>query len=109
MTIKTEKRLVDISLRYWRGGWNAGYEPDCFQDLEPNFPVQFPEREENEDGFPCAILCPEKELVELIDFWSEECDLANEGETGDVLEALTDAEIENGDGWNLFVNELEVY
>lgn len=103
MTIKTEKRLVEISLRYWKGGWNAGYEPDCFQDLEPNFPMQFPEREEY------AILCLEKELVELIDFWSEECDLANEGEPGDVLEALTDAEIDNGDGWNIFVNELEVY
>lgn len=108
MKIKTEKRLVNISLRYWEGGWNAGYEPDCFQDLEPNFPLMFP-REEDEYGCSNVILCPEKNLCELIDFWEEECIAANEGENGDVLEALTDEEIENWDGWNLIVEELETY
>ena len=34
MEIKTETRTVSIALRLWRGGWNVGYEPDCFADLE---------------------------------------------------------------------------
>ena len=34
MTIKTETKTINITLKLWRGGWNAGYEPDCFDDLE---------------------------------------------------------------------------
>lgn len=100
MTIKTELRTIDISLRLWRGGWSAGYEPDCFSDLEVNFSIDHPERAENDDF---AIVATEKDASELIEWWENECKTVNAGNVGDVLQSLTDEEIANGDEWVLIV------
>jgi hypothetical protein len=95
MKIKTETKMHTIEMRLWRDGWNAGYEPDCFDDLEPNFPA---DHEIDEDGI---ILATEAEVDDLLAFWRSEIRAANIGEDGDVLNALTDDEIANGDEWIL--------
>lgn len=99
MTIKTESRIISIALRLYRGGWNAGCEPDCFHDLEPNFPRDH----EHEDGSG-AILSSDTDAQALIDWWQGECDSANAGEDGESLQALTDDERSRGDEWNLIVD-----
>lgn len=76
MTIRSEIRTVKISLRCWKGGWNAGYEPDCFDDLEVNFPIDHPARAEDDDTI---ILAPESDLAALIEWWHDACDTANAG------------------------------
>ena len=123
MTIRSEIRTVEISLRYWNGGWNAGYDPDCFDDLEPNFPEQFTERAEDDDTI---ILAPESELAELIDWWKNERDTANAGYDHDefaddeafeaynqscgwtdvILTPLTDEARDRGDHWDLIVRAI---
>lgn len=100
MTIKTESKIVRVALRLWRGGWSAGYEPDCFQDLEPNFP-----RDHGYDRGWDAILASDADTQAMIDWWKDECDSANRGEDGECLVALTEEELERGDEWNLIVDE----
>ena len=102
MEIKTETRTVSIALRLWRGGWNAGYKPDCFADLENgSFAREFGKGLDEEIG---AILATDADLDNLIDWWQSECDAANSGEDGEVLLALSDEERERGDEWNLIVD-----
>lgn len=104
MKIKTETRVVTISLKLWRSGWNAGFEPDCFDDMEPNFPIYNPERDEDEDY---VILSSDNAVNDLIDWWESEVEAANRGEDGDGLCGLSEAELENGDEWVLNVEEEE--
>ena len=67
MEIKTETRTVSIALRLWRGGWNVGYEPDCFADLENgSFAREFGKGLDEETG---AILATDADLDNLIDWW----------------------------------------
>lgn len=94
MTIKTEIATYSLELVRYNGGWDAGYEPDCFCDLETNFPHDYPER--NEDG---DIIAPDAAVQRLIRFWSAECAAANDGEDGDCLEALSEDELARGDEW----------
>ena len=103
MTIKTESKIINISMKLYRGGWNCGYEPDCFQDLEPNFP-----RDHEYDAEAEAILASDAEAQSLIDWWQDECDSSNAGEDGECLQALTEDEIARGDEWALFVDEKEL-
>ena len=107
MQIRTEKGLVRIVLKMWRGGWNAGYEPDCFDDMEVNFRHDHLNEETGE------IMATEEEVKELVEWWEDEVAVANAGEPGDddeppienywehgdCLVPLTVGEIENGDGW----------
>lgn len=103
MTIKTESKIINIALRLWRGGWNAGYEPDCFADLENgSFAREFGKGLDEETG---AILASDADTQKLIDWWQSECDAANIGEDGEVLLALSDEERERGDEWTLFTDE----
>lgn len=95
MTIYTESNIYDITLKYFRGGWDANLGPDCFDDLECNFPIDHPERVE--DG--AAIRASEQDAKELIAFWQGEADSANCGADGDVLDALTEEQRARGDGW----------
>ena len=90
MFIKTETRLLEITLRLWRGGWNAGYEPDCFDDI---------------GGFD-AYTYTDKDADELISWWEHECENANKGEDGDGLQGLTEDEINNGDSWDFDVEDV---
>lgn len=103
MTIKTETKTINITLKLWRGGWNAGYEPDCFDDLENgSFAREFGKGTE-EGG--TAILASDADVKNLIAWWQDEVDTANRGEDGEVLVALTDEERGNGDEWDLTVDE----
>lgn len=117
MLVQTETRRIEILLRYWNGGWNSGHSPDCFSDLETNFPLANP----NVEGCGCAILANDKAVDELIDWWEEEVFSANKGYNheiyenddeymkygpeGECLAALTDRQRENGDEWILTVIE----
>lgn len=103
MTIKTESKYIKITLKLWRGGWNAGYEPDCFDDLENgSFAREFGKGTADEGT---AILASDEDTRNLIAWWQNEVGTANRGEDGEVLAALTDEERGNGDEWDLIVDE----
>lgn len=103
MTIKTETKTINITLKLWRGGWNAGYEPDCFADMDNgSFAREFGKG--TEEG-STAILASDEDAKNLISWWQDEVDTANRGEDGEVLVALTDEERDNGDEWDLVVDE----
>lgn len=106
MTIKTESKIINITLKLWRGGWNAGYEPDCFGDMDNGcFARDFGRgREEGSD----AILASDADTRDMIDWWQGECTAANRGEDGECLQALTEEELARGDEWTLDVDEQEV-
>ena len=103
MTIKTESKIINIALRLWRGGWNAGLEPDCFQDLETNFRCDH----EYDDGTD-PILASDADAQNLIAWWRDECDSANSGNDGECLLALSEDEIDRGDEWQLIVDEEDL-
>lgn len=96
MEIKTGTRTVAISLCLWRGGWDCGLQPDCFQDLEEGFPISHPR---DEDGI--TILSSDADLEELISWWEDEVSRANRGIDGEGLVGLTQEEIDRGDEWVL--------
>lgn len=103
MTIKTESRMITIALRLYRGGWDAGYEPDCFADLENgSFACEYGKGYDDDTD---TILASDADAQRLIDWWQDECDTANGGDDGDCLLALSDDEISRGDEWNLIVDE----
>ena len=83
-----------VTLRKWTG---HEYEPDCFHDMEPNFPR---DNTVDADG---AIHTTQAEFDDLIDWWRTEVDNANHGETGDGLVGLTAEEIADGQEWSLIV------
>lgn len=101
MYIITETRRLTLSLRLWRGGWNAGYEPDCLDDLETDFPRNCSHDEETDD-----LLATDQEVDGLIAWWQAECTNANTGDRdGDGLCCLSQADRANGDAWALIVEE----
>lgn len=103
MTIKTETRTVEITLRKFVGGWNAGWEPDCFDDLETTFRCIHTGRDE--DGY--TILATDSDVNDLVDCWKAECDDANAGRDGECLLALSEDEIARGDEWYLEVSDAD--
>lgn len=106
MFIKTETRLLDISLNLWRGGWNAGYEPDCFDDLGCIAREGHEVLELDDCGCDKAYIYTDKEANELISWWESECENANKGEDGDGLQGLTEDEIGRGDEWNFSAEDV---
>lgn len=106
MTIKTESKIIRITLKLWRGGWNAGYEPDCFSDMDNgSFARDFGKgREEGSD----AIIASDADTRDMIAWWQDECAAANRGEDGECLQALTEEEIDRGDEWTLDVDETDL-
>ncbi len=93
----TTNKSVDISLRLWRGGWNAGFEPDALQDLAESDLNECP-RDEGRNPMMSAAM-----IEEFIGWWEGEVARANTGRDGDGLQGLTAAEIERGDEWMLTV------
>lgn len=87
MTITTEIRTVDVTLRMLRGNY---WQPDCLADLE--------------DG---RNHMSDKELDWLIDYWEDEVNLANSGKDGESLRALTSDEIDRGIFWSLSVSPVD--
>ncbi len=106
MFIKTETRLLDISLNLWRGGWNAGYEPDCFDDLGCVAREGHEVLELDDCGCDKAYIYTDKEADELISWWESECENANKGEDGEGLQGLTEDEIDRGDEWNFSAEDV---
>lgn len=103
MVIRTEKRVVRITMQKWHGGWDAGYEPDCFGDVEDNFGLAHYDEEEME------IRATEEEVKDLLEWWQEEIAAVNAGEDGNgVLPPLDEDEIARGDEWTIDLEELSV-
>lgn len=94
MTIKTNTRTVNIQLCKWESG--NGYGPDCFQDLEVNFPAAHQRLDGSDE-----IVCTDSELDELIAWWQSECDAANSGKDGDIL---SPSDLSDGDEWCLIAD-----
>lgn len=88
---------VDVSLYIWRGGWDAGPEPDVLQDLAA---ADLNDCPRDEDGNP---MMSADMLKDFIDWWTDEVARANTGRDGDGLQGLTAEEIERGDEWVLSV------
>ena len=94
MYIKTETRKVNVELKLWNkfyGNWNMG----IFDEVEAGFPVDH-ERDE-ETGY---IVATDDELNELIEWWDDECDRANDDWYPQVLEHSETGE------WALFVTDM---
>lgn len=100
MTIRTETRRVSITLRVYRGGWNAGYEPDIFDDAEACFIIGRPRDAGSND-----VLATDKDTDELIEWWRAEVASVNRGEDRNSLFGLTQEQIDDGDEWILGVDE----
>lgn len=60
----------EITVKSWNG---SGYGPDCFDDLEINFPE---DHKKTDDG---AYVCTSGEYESLKDWWSEEIEAMNNG------------------------------
>lgn len=94
----TTNKSVDISLRLYRGGWDAGLEPDALQDLAE---ADLNDCPRDEDGNP---MMSADELKEFVAWWRAEVAHANAGlDNRDGLQGLTAEEIERGDEWMLSV------
>lgn len=103
MTIKTETRTITITLRKFVGGWSAGWEPDCFDDLETSFPIDHPDRLDGD----YVILASDADTDGMIGWWQEECEEANAGRDGECLCALSEDQIARGDEWYLEVSDAD--
>lgn len=93
----TTNKSVDVALRLWRGGWNAGFEPDVLQDLAAD---DLNDRPLDEDGNP---MMSANDLCAFVDWWADEIARSNSGRDGDGLQGLTAEEIDCGDEWILSV------
>lgn len=94
----TDNTKVDVTLRLWRGGWGAGFEPDAIQDLASD---DLNSRPHDDDGHPMMSAA---DLQAFIDWWADAIARSNSGRDGDGLQGLTDEEIERGDEWMLTVD-----
>lgn len=72
----------EIAVRPWTG---SGYGPNCFGDLETNFPQDH----ETVDGDD-AYLCTSAEYDELVEFWTEEIRCINAREIGQNSDDYTE-------------------
>lgn len=61
----------EITVKSWNG---SGYGPDCFYDLETNFPADH----ERVDG-DSAYICTSEEYDDLKEWWKEEIAAMNNG------------------------------
>lgn len=98
----TETRKVKIELCFWRGGWNAGYEPDCFADMDTDWHKYWDSELE-----ACKIT--DVELDEIIKWWEAEVDGANDdpGYEGDALTGVSYTDSDDGCEWRLFVEDIK--
>lgn len=92
MTIKTETRTVEITLKLWSEP-DGAYGPDVFGELVADFSAAH------------GGSATDAEVDALIDQWLYEVREANSGSNGDILEALDDDDINSGCEWVLSVNE----
>lgn len=80
MTLYVNGVAKNVELRNWQDdGWNCGYTPDYFYDLEINFV----------DGQDVT----EKEYRDLIDFWADEVSRHNAGEETEIFGEYDGTEI----------------
>lgn len=97
MIIKTESNCYDIMLNLFHGYWDGRLDPDCFDDLERDFPNTHPCGELRSKslplpGFPAHTYCvfaTEAEYNDLVDYWWRECDSANAGKDGGRLAPIS--------------------
>ena len=62
----------NISLRSWfDDGWNSGYSPDFFYDMETDFPA--------------GSELTEEEYRQVVEFWADEVSRHNNGEETEIF------------------------
>lgn len=99
ITDKNTGRTADIMLRYWRGGWDAGFEPCCLADLaEADLSGRWDDETESYQI---------DDLAGFIDWWQTEVDRANADPdySGDGLVGIPADLKERGDEWILIVED----
>lgn len=72
------KEEKEITIKNWNG---SGYDPDCFYDLETNFPIEH----KKIDGGD-SYICTSKEYEELVTWWNEEVTAMNNGTVGELTD-----------------------
>lgn len=107
MIVKTDKNTYTLSLNLWRGGWDAGYEPDCFGDLCNGFAVDIINGDVVEVE-PGVYQMSEDYLSYICSFWEDECRHANSDPDyeGDGLMGLSEDAVSSGDSWVFSCDEL---
>lgn len=73
-----ENDIREIVIKTWDG---TGYGPDVFGDMETNFPLDH-NRLDGDD----AYICTEEEYTELLSWWREYCEDANDHRICDNLD-----------------------
>lgn len=96
-TIDTNRRY-EVTLQLF-GEFTS--PPDIFSDVEPNFPREWPMDDENN-----YIMCPQKAFDNMIKWWSDEVEDANDGFATEVLVPLTKKKIDEGFWYCLSVDEI---
>ena len=94
IVINETNKIYDVTLSKWSG---SGYGPDCFSDLEALAGLNIAE---DEDG---NIHMSKDDFDNLIDWWKEQVDRANNGE--ETEENILDP-VEDENTWELSVEEL---
>lgn len=80
MTLYVNGVAKNLELRNWyEDGWNCGYTPNYFGDMETNFVSE-------QD-------VTEKEYQDLIEFWKSEVDRHNSGEETEIFGEYDGTEI----------------
>lgn len=88
----TRKISVDLSYIDYKNNEN-----DLLCRLDNNLPGEY------DPVSRCYIADSDEQVQQMIDFWRAECEYANRGENGEILEALTQEEIDNDVEWVLEV------
>lgn len=68
----------EIAIRRWEG---SNYSPDCFGDLEVNFP-----RTHYFDESKGAYSCTSADYYKLVQWWTDEVTAWNNGGIGDTVD-----------------------
>lgn len=90
----TPNKKISVDLSYIDCKNN---EYDLLCRLDDNLPGKY------DPASRCYIVDSDERVQQMIDFWRSECESANHGENGEILEALTQEEIDNDVEWMLEV------
>lgn len=74
--LKDTNECKKVEIRRWS---DCGYEPDCFGDLEVNFP-----RSHKFDQDKDAYVCSSTDYHKLVNWWEKEIAAWNNGSLGDT-------------------------
>lgn len=81
MTIKTETRTVEITLKQWNEE-NACWSCDMFDDLETSFASAHQHAAGDN-----AFVASDDELNDLVSWWEDEVNASNTNGSGEILDS----------------------